>query len=125
LSRSKEEEINLFLREFKVVAKKRGIDFIPRQEFIETLTLFGITRRNCEDEVLGLSVDDYCQGPDDDRDRPGKVWVFGRRIEGREVYIKLKLATVGKETIAKCLSFHPAEFPLCFPLRSKKGGKEK
>jgi hypothetical protein len=125
LSGSKEKEINLFLREFKVVVKKRGIDFIPRQEFIETLTLFGITRRNCEEEILSLSVDDYCQGPDDDRDRPGKVWIFGRHIEDREVYIKLKLATVGKEMIAKCLSFHPAEFPLCFPLRSKKGGKEK
>ena len=24
----------------------------------------------------------------------------------------------------KCLSFHPAEFPLCFPLRPKKGGRE-
>lgn len=125
MSGSKEKEINLFLREFKVVVKKRGIDFIPRQEFIETLTLFGITRRNCEEEILSLSVDDYCQGPDDDRDRPGKVWIFGRHIEDREVYIKLKLATVGKEMIAKCLSFHPAEFPLCFPLRSKKGGKEK
>lgn len=124
MSEGKKEEISLFLKEFKMIAKKRGIDFIPRQEFIETLILFGITRRNCEEEILSLSVDDYCQGPDDDRDRPGKVWVFGRHIEDREVYIKLKLATVSKEVIAKCLSFHPAEFPLCFPLRSKKGGKE-
>jgi hypothetical protein len=125
LSRDKEEEVNLFLKEFKLVAKTRGIDFIPRQEFISTLTLLGITRQNCQDEVLSLSVDDYCQGPDDDRDRPGKVWVFGKRIEDREFYIKLKLAKVGEEMIAKCLSFHRAEFPLCFPLRSEKGGKEK
>jgi hypothetical protein len=125
LSGSKEEEINRFLKEFKMVAKQRGIDFVPRQEFIETLILFGITRRNCEEEILSLSVDDYCQGPDDDRDRPGKVWIFGRHIEDREVYIKLKLATVGKEMIAKCLSFHPAGFPLCFPLQLRKGGKEK
>jgi hypothetical protein len=125
LSRDKEGEVSLFLKEFKQVARARGIDFIPRQEFISTLTLFGITRRNCQDEVLSLSVEDYCQGPDDDRDRPGKVWVFGRRIEGREVYIKLKLAKVGDEMIAKCLPFHHAEFPLCFPLRSEKGGKER
>ncbi|MCK7513433.1 MAG: hypothetical protein MZV70_61665 [Desulfobacterales bacterium] len=57
----KEEEISLFLKEFKEVAKQRGIDFIPRQEFIETLILFGITRRNREEEILSLSVDDYCQ----------------------------------------------------------------
>ena len=76
------------------------------------------------DELFSLSVDDYCHGPDDDRDRPGLIWVFGKRVEGMEIYIKLKLAEVGKEAIAKCLSFHPADFPLCFPLRPVKGGKE-
>ncbi len=48
--------------------------------------------------------------------------IFGRVIEGREIYIKLKLAKVGKESIAKCLSFHAANFPLCFPLQDNKGG---
>lgn len=100
------------------------MDFVPRQAFIEALTLLGITRRICHDELLSLSVEDYCQGPEDDRDRPGEVWVFGKRFEGKDIYIKLKLAKVGKETIAKCLSFHLAEFPLCFPLRPARGGKK-
>lgn len=100
------------------------MDFVPREAFIKTLTLLGITRRICYDELLSLSVEDYCQGPENDRDRPGEVWVFGRHLEGKEIYIKLKLAKAGKETIAKCLSFHVAEFPLCFPLVSARGGKE-
>jgi hypothetical protein len=122
LDQEKEAEASRFLNEFKAIAKKRGVYFVPRQEFISVLTSLGITRSICQDELLNLSVEDYCQGPEDDRDRPGQVWIFGRRFEGTELYIKLKLAKVGKETIAKCLSFHPAEFPLCFPLRPAKEG---
>jgi hypothetical protein len=125
LDKGKEAEISSFLNEFKLIAKNRGVYFITRQEFIMTLTSLGITRAICQDELLSLSVEDYCRGPEDDRDRPGQVWIFGRRFEGTELYIKLKLAKVGKETIAKCLSFHPAEFPLCFPLRPEKDGKKK
>ena len=107
-----------------MIARRKGVYFVPRQAFIETLTLLGITRRICHEELLGLSVENYCQGPEEDRDRPGKVWVFGKSFEGKDVYIKLKIANVGKETIAKCLSFHLAEFPLCFPLKPAKGEKK-
>jgi hypothetical protein len=125
LNQGKEEAIGRFLKKFKTVARRRGVDFIPREAFIQTLASLGITRSICHDELLGLAVEDYCQGPEDNRDRLGEVWVFGKHMEGKEIYIKLKLAKVGKETIAKCLSFHIAEFPLCFPLARGKGGKEK
>lgn len=113
-----------FLTEFKTVAEEKGIDFIPRAEFIEALASLGFTKRNCKDEIFGLSVENYCNGPEEDRDRPGHVWVFGKLIEGKEIYIKLKIAKVGERTIAKCLSFHPAEFPLCFPMTEKGGSKK-
>ena len=125
MTQEKEEAVSRFLNEFKTIARKRGVDFVPRQGFIEMLTLLGITRRICHDELLSLSAEDYYQGPEDDKGRPGEVWMFGKRLEGKEIYIKLKLAKVSKETIAKCLSFHPADFPLCFPLRPVRGGKEK
>ena len=119
------DEIAQFLKAFKKIAMERGVDFIPRREFMATLAVLGLTRANCREELLSLSVEDYCQGPGEDRDRPGQVWIFGRNIEGEDIYIKLKLAQVGEETIAKCLSFHPAEFPLCFPLKAEEGGKKK
>jgi hypothetical protein len=124
LNQEKGKAVGRFLTEFKMVARRRGVDFVPREAFVETLTVLGITRRICYDELLSLSVEDYCQGPEEDWDRPGEVWVFGKRYEGKEIYIKLKLARIGRETIAKCLSFHLAEFPLCFPLASVRGGKE-
>ena len=74
---------------------------------------------------MNLTVDDYCEGPEPDKDRPGEVWLFGKRISGKEVYIKLKIAQVGKEPIAKCLSFHPAKHPLCFPFGPGEGGDKK
>jgi L-2-hydroxyglutarate oxidase LhgO len=124
VEQKKEAEVILFLNEFKSIVKKGGVYFVTRQEFIKTLTSFGITRSICQEELLSLSVEDYCQGPEEDRDRPGQVWIFGRRFQGTELYIKLKLAKVGKETIAKCLSFHPAGFSLCFPLRPAKEGEK-
>jgi hypothetical protein len=47
-------------------------------------------------------------------------------IGNKEVYIKLKIAQVGKEKIAKCLSFHVAEYSLCFPFGEdlEKGGEK-
>ncbi len=107
-----------FLKEFKMIATKgRGIDIVSRRKNLDSLAKLGLTKRNCKDEILGLSVVDYCAGPKPDKDRSGQIWEFGKRISGRNVYIKLKIGQVGQQKIAKCISFHEAEFPLCFPFR--------
>ena len=107
-----------FLLAFKRVATGgSGIDIVPRAETRPTLARLGLTKANLEEVLLELSVTDYCQGPKPDRDRPGNVWVFGREIEGHEVYIKLKVAQVGEKQIAKCISFHIAKYPLKYPHR--------
>jgi len=62
-------------------------------------------------------VENYYDGPKQDRDRPGKVWEFGKKIDGNEIYIKLKIAEVNNEKLAKCISFHKANSPLSFPLK--------
>jgi hypothetical protein len=125
VSEERKEEVRAFLRTFKKAALRRGIDFIPRREFLEARAWLGLTIRNCRDEILSLTVDDYCEGPSPDRDRQGHVWIFGKKMSGTDVYIKLKLALVEGQTIAKCLSFHPTGYPLCFPFKEKKEGEEK
>ncbi|MBW1900552.1 MAG: type II toxin-antitoxin system MqsR family toxin [Deltaproteobacteria bacterium] len=128
MGKTEKERIGNFLKEFKKIATQgRGIDLISRRKNLESLAGLGLTKQNCRDEILSLSVADYCSGPKPDRDRPGKIWEFGKTIVAREIYIKLKIAQVGTEKIAKCLSFHAAEFPLHFPCREgfKKGGDEK
>lgn len=113
----KRAQVNRFLTDFKKTATARPIQFIQRLEYNETVKDLGFTRRNCVDVVLALSADDYVSGPEEDRDRPGFVWVFGKRI-GREIYIKLKLYEAGAIAHAKCISFHYAEYRLAFPLRT-------
>jgi len=108
----------LFLKEFKGIATHgRGIDIVNRRKNLESLAELGLTRRNCVDEILNLSATDYCGGPEPDTDRPGEIWEFGKTILGKQVYIKLKIAQAGNEKLAKCISFHIAEFPLCFPFK--------
>jgi len=112
------QDVRDFLLEFKRVATGgSGIDIVPRAETRPTLARLGLTKANLEEILLELSVTDYCQGPKPDRDRPGNLWIFGREIEGHEVYIKLKVAQVGDKRIAKCISFHIAKFPLKYPHR--------
>jgi hypothetical protein len=120
----RKEEVGAFLRAFKKIALHRGIDFIPRRGFLEARAWLGLTLKNCRDEIMALTVDDYCEGPSPDRDKPGLVWVLGKKIGGTDVYIELKLATVEGQTIAKCLSFHPAGQPLCFPFRETEKGEK-
>jgi hypothetical protein len=114
------------LSEFKRIAARRGIDFVPRSKNLASLSRLGLTKKNAKEEILSLAITDYCGGPEPDKDKPGEIWEFGKIIESTDVYIKLKIAQVGKEMIAKCISFHPAEFPISFPLRKKrkKGGEE-
>lgn len=112
------DDVRKFLLKFKqVVTAGSGIDLVPRRETLATLQYLGLTKRNLEEVVLGLSVADYCMGPELDRDRPGEIWEFGKDMDGHDVYIKLKLADAGGAKIAKCISFHIAKYPLKFPYR--------
>ena len=108
-----------FLLEFKAIAVSRGIDVIPRRLNLDTLAWLGLTRRNQIDELIGLSVTDYCKGPEADKDKPGDVWVFGKQIEQQDIYIKIKIAQTEQGKIAKCLSFHIAVRPLTYPFRNE------
>lgn len=120
----KKDEIRNFLKEFKEIASKgRGIDVIPRRENIENLAQLGLTKKNRSEEIMTLSLTNYCKGPEPDKDKPGEIWIFGKQVGNKEIYIKLKIAQVGEEKIAKCLSFHTPKFPLCYPYKEelKKG----
>jgi hypothetical protein len=113
-------EIRSFLLQFKkIVTEGRGLDIVNRRENLEALAKLGLTKKNLREEILTLSIENYCEGPEPDRDRPGNVWVFGKQLGSEEIYIKLKIAQVGKEKIAKCISFHAANFPLCYPFRAE------
>ena len=114
-----ENEIRNFLKQFKRIASKNGISVVSRESNLKALAGLGLTKKDRKKEIMTLSVTDYCQGPEPDHSRPGKIWIFGKKIKQKNIYIKLKIADTGNQKIAKCLSFHPAIFPLNFPFKGR------
>jgi hypothetical protein len=113
----KKREVAIFLNDIKdIIDYGSGLWVIPRQETQEDLIELGLTVRTQLEEILSLTVKDYCSGPEPDRDRPGVVWTFGKEINGKNVYIKLKIFSVHGTDHVKCLSFHIARQPLSHPL---------
>ena len=66
--------------------------------------------------IENLKVEDYIEGPIiDELNKLGEMWVFGKDIKGREVYIKIMLGGNNCQTI--CISFHIAEHPLSYKFK--------
>ena len=113
------DEVRKFLRRFKRIAASTPISFVDRDKTDRTLLSLGLTRSNCKDEILNLSVLDYFSGPQPDHNRSGYLWVFGKTIGATEIYLKLKIAESGSSEVPICLSFHAAEAPLTYPFKDK------
>jgi hypothetical protein len=108
---------NIFLKKIKETVGSRSFSYYPRTESDATLLSLGMTQREVAEVVLGLSTEDYCSGPDPDRDRPGEIYVFGKTINEKQVYIKLKVFEVNGVLYGKCFGFHFARHPLVFPCK--------
>ncbi|MFP4641848.1 MAG: hypothetical protein ACLFPU_06700 [Dehalococcoidia bacterium] len=93
--------------------------WVPRRGNNECIAELGFTLRDVKDVILDLSVADYCDGPCQDRDEKGDVWIFGTVIEGSEVYIKLKLTEIKGFRWVRVMSFHFSSSPLTYPFGEK------
>ena len=68
------------------------------------------------EEYKSLMIDDYVEGPViDTLNKFGEMWVFGKDVKEREVYIKIMISELIPQTI--CISFHLAEHPLRYPFK--------
>lgn len=111
------EEVELFLNDFK--AKMKIWDVLFRddrgknvQALVE-LELRPIDRKNI---LESLVAPDYSEGPLDEKLNYGtEVWVFGKIIKNKEVYIKITMGMAGCSVI--CISFHIAKHTMNYPLK--------
>ena len=106
-----------FLKEFKALLLEGRFFVKNRLVNRKALVDLGLTERQREEEILSLSVLDYSSGPITDEYQPSVYWVFGRNINGKLVYIKLKIACNRYDEKAVCMSFHEAEYPMEFPFK--------
>ena len=111
------DEVKAFLEQFNVKAQVYGIRFRnDREKNKETLRQLEISPLQREVIVKTLQAQDYVEGPlIDVLNKEGEMWVFGKDVKEREVYIKITLGYENGQTI--CISFHIAEKPLVYPYK--------
>lgn len=110
------DEVQLFLNQMKEKIRVFGILYRDdRGKNLQTLIDLEITPKYRENVIIDLEVEDYSDGPIvDSLNKCGEMWVFGKDVKDREVYIKISL---GKGTNALCISFHIAEYPMKYPFK--------
>lgn len=111
------EEIQQFLQDFKIKLEIWGIVFRDdRNKNTQALLNLEITTTDRINILKGIEIKDYCEGPLEEKFMNGvAMWVFGKLVKGKEVYIKITLGMAGGQVI--CISFHIAEFVLKYPLK--------
>lgn len=66
--------------------------------------------------IESLTIEDYVEGPVIDKlNKLGEMWVFGKDVKDREIYIKIMISEHCGQTI--CISFHLAEHPMKYPFK--------
>jgi len=111
-------EVEIFLKELKGKIRFFEVAFRPRDKNLDALADLDIVPIKRVDYLLNLTPDHYYSGPKNDTyDTTRPVYYeFGMQIKGREVYIKISLGLPNK--MADCMSFHIAEFPMNYPLKT-------
>jgi len=113
----KSKEVEHFLKEFKQKMKIWDVLFRDeRGKNAQALADLELRASDRKKVLEDLKVEDYCQGPLAETLYKGAdMWVFGRVIKKKQVYIKITMGYKGASVL--CISFHVAEHDLTFPLK--------
>ena len=111
------DDVKTFLEQFNIKTQVYGIRFRDdRGKNRESLLKLDITPLQRELIVKNLVPRDYLEGPViDELNKQKEMWVFGKDVKDREVYIKITLGYDNGQTI--CISFHIAEHQLEYPFK--------
>lgn len=102
------QEVEQFLNQFNIKFDVWGIFYLNRDKNNDALKALGITAKARDEIVRQLKSDDYVETLQ--ADFFNEMWVFGRDVDGSELYIKIALGQPNSNTI--CISFHVAEHPI-------------
>jgi len=111
------KEVNEFLRDFKIKMKIWDVVFRDDRQ-LNIQTLLDLELRPIERKKIleNLETIDFCEGPQKDQQCGGRdMWIFGKDVKKKEVYIKITMGR--KNTSVICISFHIAKHPMTYPLK--------
>lgn len=113
-----QDDVDQFLKDFKQKHKVWGVDILSREINDETLLELEIhSNEPIEKAILSLAVIDYSEGPlEEKRNNTSPMWVFGKKVRERDVYIKISLGSANRP--AKCFSFHFPKHPMKYPFKT-------
>jgi len=97
---------------------------LPRDDNIEFITAYSITKQIQKDILLGLSIEDYCESEPSEKVSGSYIHIFGNRpnltdshgMQNQvEMYIKFEIIEKPYGSRTVFISFHKRLFPLTFP----------
>ena len=113
----RELEVATFLNDFK--EKMKFWDVLFRDDRGKnTQALVDLEIRPIERNAIlnAIETRDYSEGPLEEKMYGGAdMWVFGKTIKKKEVYIKITIGPMGSSVI--CISFHLAQHKMNYPLK--------
>lgn len=99
-------------RNLKLIKKKKG-----KEKFSTPYTLLSLDydAYDVVERLKELTVEEYSETlVDTDDINPPLLFVFGKDINNRQIYVKLKIKE-GQDKYVLCVSFHYAEHSMTFP----------
>ena len=129
---SERKAVKTFLEELKEIIE--SVDFDIDDDFLiiksnkddmaystsYTMTDLDYDSSDIIERLKELTVSEYSETLiDKDDDKPPLLFVFGKYINGKLVYIKLKIKGKTEKRVL-CLSFHYAKHDMKFPYKEKK-----
>ena len=114
------EEVEQYLKELKFKIGMWGILILDdRSKNAQSLHDLEIPPNQRKEIIAQLIPEDYYQGPLEEKMRGIlPMWVFGKTVKGKEIYIKISMGHPSSQAI--CISFHVAEHSIVYPFKKKK-----
>ncbi|WP_417430070.1 hypothetical protein [Halpernia sp.] len=108
------DEVSQFLRQLKSVRSVGQLFFADRSVNKQTILDLEITAKQREICINELVFEDYSEGPlDNDQYGTNPMWVFGKTIKKKEIYIKITISDLN----VICISFHTSQYPMNYPFK--------
>jgi hypothetical protein len=112
-----ESEVGAFLKDFKVKMKIWDVLFRDdRGKNLQALIELEITPSERKKVLEQIEIKDYSEGPlIDSLYSSAEMWVFGKTVKKKEVYIKITMGVINSSVL--CISFHVAQHKMQYPLK--------
>ena len=118
--KGKEREAEEFLRDFHYKLNFWGLLIRTDRtnpKNTKTMLALGIKHAQVKEILEQLIPEDYSQGPlPDTMYHRSDLWVFGKMVKDKEIYIKIQMGPPNSETI--CVSFHFSEYRMSYPFKT-------